>query len=412
MRSGSTWTQQGNKLVGGGGFNADQGVSASISADGNTAAVGGGLDNNFTGAVWLFTRNGAGWTQLGGKLVGSGTIGNAGQGWSVALSGDGRTLIEGGLRDNTDLGALWVFTAPTAAAGAPAVTSVAPAVSSGSNQILTVTYSAPAGFQTLDVMNVLINTALDGRHACYLAYSRGANSLFVVNDNGDPSQISGKVMDGTGTVGNSQCTVALGGSSASGGGTTFTLTLNLSFAAGFAGNRVVYAAVRDLSGNNSGWQTAGAHAVPGAPTRFPNPVSVSTPSPNAVTQTITFTYQDQSSANNLQTVWALVNTAIDGRAACYVAYYRPGNQLFLYPDNGDGSQATAIVLAGSNSIANSQCSISAAGASAQISGNTLTLTLPITFKQAFAGFKGVWLAAQTLAGVVSDWQVLGALDIP
>src|SRR5512142_1425740 len=32
------------------------GQSVSLSADGNTAVVGGSSDNNLTGAVWLFTR--------------------------------------------------------------------------------------------------------------------------------------------------------------------------------------------------------------------------------------------------------------------------------------------------------------------------------------------------------------------
>jgi len=34
------------------------------------------------------------------------------------------------------------------------------------------------------------------------------------------------------------------------------------------------------------------------------------------------------------------------RSAAVDAYYRPGNQLYLYPDNGDGSQATSMVLNG------------------------------------------------------------------
>ena len=49
----------------------------------------------------------------------------------------------------------------------------------------------------------------------------------------------------------------------------------------------------------------------------------------------------------------------------------------------------------------------------QTSGNTLTVTLPITFNTAFAGFKGVWLAAQTMGGAqTSPWQALGAEVVP
>src|ERR1017187_7223084 len=81
-----------------------------------------------------------------------------------------------------------------------------------------------------------------------------------------------------------------------------------------------------------------------APVTYPNPEGIYPTSGNTLSASITFNYQDQSSATNLQTVWALINTAIDGRGACFVAFYRPGNKLYLYPDNGDGNSATSMVL--------------------------------------------------------------------
>jgi len=181
--------------------------------------------------------------------------------------------------------------------------------------------------------------------------------------------------------------VALAGSSAAASGNTLTLVLNVSFAASFGGNKVVYAAARDLAQGNSGWQVAGVQGVPPLPAMFPNPMGMSPAAGSSPAAAISFTYQDQSSATNLQTVWALINTGLDGRGACYVAYYRPGNQLYLIPDDGDGTQAANIVLAGNNTIGNSQCTISAEGASVQTNGNTLVVTLPVTFKTGFAGFK-------------------------
>jgi hypothetical protein len=93
-RSGAVWTQQGCKLVGtdavGG---AGQGSSVALSADGNTAIVGGPDDDQYIGAAWVFTRSGVVWTQQGNKLVGTDAVGGAGQGSSVALSADGNTAI-------------------------------------------------------------------------------------------------------------------------------------------------------------------------------------------------------------------------------------------------------------------------------------------------------------------------------
>jgi len=112
-RSGNVWTQQGSKFSGGGGIGiADQGRSVSLSADGNTAIVGGYYDNNYTGAAWVFTRNGNVWTQQGSKLVG--TINTANpyqvQGTSVALSADGNTAIVGGTSNSDYFGGAWIYT--------------------------------------------------------------------------------------------------------------------------------------------------------------------------------------------------------------------------------------------------------------------------------------------------------------
>jgi hypothetical protein len=110
-RSGHVWRQQaklvGTEVVG----SAWQGQSVSLSGDGRTAIIGGFEDNNFTGAAWVFTRSGSAWNQQA-KLVGTGATGNANQGQSVALSGDRTTAIAGGYSDDNEIGAAWVFAQP------------------------------------------------------------------------------------------------------------------------------------------------------------------------------------------------------------------------------------------------------------------------------------------------------------
>ncbi len=109
-RSGGVWTEQGTKLLPSdtAGISAI-GQSVSISADGTTAMIGGSNDNGNTGAIWAFKRNSGGWTQQGNKLIGTGAVGNARQGFSLSLSADGNTTITGGINDNNNIGAAWVF---------------------------------------------------------------------------------------------------------------------------------------------------------------------------------------------------------------------------------------------------------------------------------------------------------------
>ena len=110
-RSSGTWAQQGTKLVGTGNTgNAEQGFSVSLNADGNTAIIGAIDDNGGLGAAWVFTRNSSIWTQQGAKLVGTGSAGIAEEGFSVSLNADGNTAIIGSVGDNGDNGAAWVFT--------------------------------------------------------------------------------------------------------------------------------------------------------------------------------------------------------------------------------------------------------------------------------------------------------------
>eukprot|EP01136_Pigoraptor_vietnamica_P022444 Opistho-1_new@73603 len=107
---GTNWNQQGNKLVGSGySFQPKQGSAVSISADGNTVIIGGKYDNVYTGAAWIFTRTGSSWSQQGNKLVGSAYIGQPQQGFSVSISGDGNTALVGGFKDNNPVGGVWVF---------------------------------------------------------------------------------------------------------------------------------------------------------------------------------------------------------------------------------------------------------------------------------------------------------------
>ena len=118
-RSGSgadaSWAQQGTKLTGAGEVGRGYfGDAVALTPDGGTALIGGVRDDEQHGAAWLFVRSGAGaaptWAQQGEKLTGGNEeSGNGEFGWSVALSADGETALAGGIRDSNWAGAVWVF---------------------------------------------------------------------------------------------------------------------------------------------------------------------------------------------------------------------------------------------------------------------------------------------------------------
>ena len=93
------------------GDDGEFGTSVALSADGRTALVGAGRNgsDDAKGAAWVFVRSGGGWKQQGDKLVAAGGVGYSGFGRSVALSADGNTAVVGGPGDD-GRGAAWVFT--------------------------------------------------------------------------------------------------------------------------------------------------------------------------------------------------------------------------------------------------------------------------------------------------------------
>ena len=109
VRNGTTWTQQAYIKASNTGVADQFGIRLALSGDGDALAVAGpsedsdgqginGTQDNDSaieaGAVYLFTRNGAEWAQQA-FIKGSNTEAFDEFGGSVALSGDGRTIVVG-----------------------------------------------------------------------------------------------------------------------------------------------------------------------------------------------------------------------------------------------------------------------------------------------------------------------------
>ena len=141
--SGSTWSQQGPKLTGGGvsGSIPEFGNSVALSGNGSTALIGASQDANNIGSAFLFTRSGTTWSQQGSKLTGQGEVNNGFFGAGVALSNDGQTALVGGPSDLSETGAAWAFAPP-----APVCSSVAASTPVGGGGVaVSLSCTAPAG---------------------------------------------------------------------------------------------------------------------------------------------------------------------------------------------------------------------------------------------------------------------------
>lgn len=308
-----------------------------------------------------------------------------------------------------------VFVRSATILNGPPSTLATPSVTTNGRQITrTFTFTSPRGVSELGVVNVLINRALDGRQACYLAYD-SVNNLLVLQDNAgtDGSVLA---LPSTNSLRNSQCSVDGAGVQAVKSGTTLTLTIPFTFTESFGGAHAVYIAARDRANGNSGWDSAGSHLVSVLPTN-PLPLTAGLAGPTVragVTTPITVLYRDATASTNLQPVQLLINSALDGANACYFGFDHTGNYVYLVGDNGE-LQPTPVRLngapGGAASIQNSQCTLFAAGSTFQDSGDTLTLVLQVQFKTAFLGRRLVYGGAQTIGDANSGWHVLGGLRV-
>jgi hypothetical protein len=145
-------------------------------------------------------------------------------------------------------------------------------------------------------------------------------------------------------------------------------------------------------------------------------VGSSPASGSGFTQTFSLTFSDSSGWQDLSVVNVLVNRFLDGIGACYVAFAPTGassGYLYLVDDAGDGGYANGspIALPSSSTLQNSQCAIHAAGSSLMVNGNTLTLTLAITFTSGFAGNQVFYMAARSNTQN-SGWQAMGTWAVP
>jgi len=439
-RHNGAWSQQGSKLVGTGAANdSDGGASqkvVALSADGSTALVGGATDNGNVGALWVFTEpvatrfvvsapasatGGAAFnftvtaqdvnhnsfpnyqgtvhftsTDAAAVLPADTALINGGGAFSATLATGGSQTITATDTVNATLAG----TSSPITVSATAVTPPSPVSVNISNSTYTFTYFDPRAYQDLGVVNVLVNNFLDGRHACYLAYVVATNSLVLVDDAGD----AGGPYAG---AQNSQCAVSL--VSATGAGDTLTLVLTITWTTSFAGDKIIHMAARDIAQNNSGWHPLGVVRVPGGAqttttavvSMSPNQGSGLGPNP------FTFNWSDTLGSQDLGVENILVNSSLDGRQACYLAFSRPGNVLYLVNDNGDGL-LPGQSLAAAGSLTNSQCTASWTANPATAAGNNLSLTLNIAFTAAFAGNRVIYVAARDVNEANNtDWHAMG-----
>jgi hypothetical protein len=393
-----------------GGSSFDWGYSIAVSAAGNAYVAGntssvdfpqvGAVQAAFNGAYDAFVSE----LNFGGTaLLFSTYYGGSGSEAANAIALDkNANIFVGGQTSSSNLALVSPIQSSTAASSTgwllrlgvtalpgttPSVVSVSPTSGSGNSVTFTARYSDTGGGQTLTTAALLVNTTTATNAACYVNYNPASNLFSIFSDAG--TAVAATVTPGSGSGQNSQCVLSGVGSSATVSGSTLTVTFILTFQLGFTGAKNVYLEAVDANAN-TGWVAEGTFTTAILP-GVPQAVSVTPNAASGSAQTFVAVFSNTVAATNLTNMSLLFNTGQTGVSACYFVYTFPANTVSLATDNG--LSTTSAPLGSTTTLQNSQCAIG--GATATISGLTITFSITITFKPTFNGLKTIFMDATT-----------------
>jgi hypothetical protein len=303
---------------------------------------------------------------------------------------------------------------PPPAASSVSAVSVSPSSGNGASRTFALQYADTAGAGSLSTAWVWFNATFASTSAgsCLVYVERSAGTVKLINDSGT-SWVTGTA-GGSGTLQNSQCSIALSGTSVAASGNTLTLNLPVAFATGFAGSKNIYMYAANSAGVNSGWQTRGTWTVPSGGTSNASVTAISSwpNSGSGGTQRFVLQYGSSNGAHHLSTAWVWFNASFAATSAnsCLIYYDRPANMLFLINDAGTGWFPG--IPGGGGVLQNSRCVVSLPGSSVSENGSTLTVTLDVTFAPVFRGTKNIYMYADNDAGANSRWRTRGSWVVP
>ena len=290
----------------------------------------------------------------------------------------------------------------------PDAVSVSPSAGSGSQQAFTYLFSDPDLYSDLVWLYGLVDAAGSSAHSCMWRYHRPSNTLALVNDTGisySPALTPGS----SGTLQNSQCSVAMSGVTVSNSGQTLTLVVPITFLPAFAGAKKHYLYAQDSAGATTpSMLQKGAWTVPGSG-GTPQAVSISPNSGRGDAATFVYTASHGDGAGSLRYLYGIFDSKYNTSGTCFWRYDTVPQYLWLLDDTGS-RYLGPITPGGSQTLSNSQCTLGSSF-SASAGGTTLALSLPITFSGTFSGTKTLFFDAED-AAKISGFQARGSWTVP
>ena len=261
----------------------------------------------------------------------------------------------------------------------------------------------------LPTPNIVWYTA---KGSCLIEYNRISNGMRLINDPGTDwlGPVSGVPLSQGGSLTNSQCTVNIAQSSVQINSTTLMFNVAVAFNPNFKGLLGVFMQSLDVTGVWSGMDQISDWT--GFPITTPAPGPYIPPSSQiwGVGSSATFTVKagHTSGTSAISMFHVLISDAILGGTPCQIVYFPSSGKLNLINDTGTALVSPSGIGPGSGVLANSRCSVNGAGFSVSSSGQTVSLTLPVSFSAVtFGGAKKIYVNAFDNWGSLTHWVQAG-----
>lgn len=141
----------------------------------------------------------------------------------------------------------------------------------------------------------------------------------------------------------------------------------------------------------------------------PSVASVTPNSGTGVTQSFVLKLTDPNGTGDIASAQLNINETTATTDACDLVYERAANTIALAANGG--ALKAPLAIGGAGTIKNSQCEVNAGASSVLVSGNTLTLSLALSFSTSFDGQQNIYAEVRN-ATVDSGWSLQGTWTVP
>ncbi|HZU29428.1 MAG TPA: FG-GAP-like repeat-containing protein, partial [Bryobacteraceae bacterium] len=119
-----------------------------------------------------------------------------------------------------------------------------------------------------------------------------------------------------------------------------------------------------------------------------------------------FQFSDGNGAADIARTWMVFNATLSPLNACQLTYIASVNRLYLMSDDSK-SWVGFVTPGGSGTLHNSQCTLNAPTSTVSASGNTLTITVDLSFTQVFGGIKQAYAYVLDAETETAGWTDVG-----